>query len=307
MNIRYLVWMLSSALLLEANVTNVEFHFSPYTGDAAKTDRVDIVAGKVRVLLNNVPIAERDVAAANAPVIFDDRQIGGPIWITTQSLGPTLRKRGNQIRIEFEPANPKAPYKTQFRWAFVTDGMSESSSAGKHTATNMVGEGKEEKSATGKFVVEKSFDAEFAAERPWHKYPAVSSVSEEDRKALGALVQKRLDAFQAPFAAAYEFLAADSRVDAAELRKLKCVEKAHRAGLKVKGPAAGQLIIALTGNQEVVLRVKSGPLYAPVDESIFEKIKDESIMRCMIPVVEVLFPEKLLAVKNPSGAWEEAR
>ncbi len=54
-------------------VTNVEFTFTPYTGEAAKADRVDIVAGKVRVLLNNVPIAEKDVPASKAPVLFEDR------------------------------------------------------------------------------------------------------------------------------------------------------------------------------------------------------------------------------------------
>ncbi len=106
---------------------------------------------------------------------------------------------------------------------------------------------------------------------------------------------------------AYKFIDADARFYGAELRKLKCVEKAYAAGLLVQGPATGQLDILLSGNQEVVLRAKSGPLYNPVDESIFGRIKDQSIMRCMIPVMEVLFPERIIAVKNPSGVWEEVR
>lgn len=299
--------MCASALVLIANVTNVEFTFSPFTGEHLKADRVDIVAGKLRVLLNNVPIAEKIVEAAKAPVMFEDRQVGGPIWITAQSFGPTLRKKGNLLRIEFEPANAKAPYTTQLRWAFVSDGITETASAGKHTSTNMMGEGKEEKSVTGKVVLEKGFDADFAPDRPWHKYPEVTSLSDADRLSLTALLQKRLAAYQPASADAYKFIDADPRVDGAELRKRKCVEKAFATGLRVKGPAAGHLEIVLTGKQEVVLRAKEGPLYNPVDESIFGKIKDQSIMRCLIPVMEVLFPERLIAVKDPSGVWEEAR
>ncbi len=308
MNSRYgttrsLCWMLFMTNLLNAAVTNVEFTFAPYLGDAVKADRVDIVPGKVRVLLNNVPIAEKDVAAAKAPVVFEDRQIGGPIWITSQSFGPSLRKKGNKLRIEFAPANAKAAYKTQLRWAFVTDGVTETP----NSATNMAGEGKEEKAQSGVAVLERQFDADFAEARPWHAYPAVTTLNDEDRKALAAMVQSRLDAYRPPFAAAYKFLAADQRVDAADLRKSRCVEKTHAAGLKVKGPAAGALDMVLTGNAEVVLRAKSGSLYAPVDESLFDRIKDESVMRCMMPVLEVLFPQSLLVVKNPAGAWEEAR
>lgn len=306
MNFRSIFLMCTSALLLEAAVTNVEFTFSPYIGDT-KADRVDIVAGKVRVFLNNVPIAEKDVEAAKAPVMFDDRQVGGPIWITAQSFGPTLRKQGNLLRIEFEPVNSKSAYKTQLRWAFVSDGTTETSSHGKHSATNMTGEGQEEKSFTGKAVLERSFDAGFAPDRPWHNYPEVTALSEADHKSLAALVQKRLDAFQPASAEAYKYMEADARVDGVELRKQKCVEKAYATGLKVKGPAAGQMDILLTGKQAVVLRAKSGRLFNPADESLFEKIKDESILRCLIPVVEVLFPERIIAVKNPSGAWEEAR
>jgi hypothetical protein len=171
----------------------------------------------------------------------------------------------------------------------------------------MMGEGKEEKSVTGKVVLERGFDADFAPERPWHKYEAVTALSDEDKKALAALVQKRLDAYKPGSVEAYNLIDADPRVDGAELRKLKCVDKTYGAGLRVKGPAAGQMDFVLTGKQEVVLRIKDRPLYNPVDESLFQRIKDESIMRCMIPVIEVLFPERIVAVKNPNGAWEEAR
>lgn len=304
---RSILLMCAGAFLLNANVTNVEFTFSPFNGDHLKGDRVDIVAGKVRVLLNNVPIAEKNVEAAKAPVMFDERQVGGPIWITAQSFGPALRKKGNRLRIEFEPASPNASYKTQLRWALVSDGTTETSSPGKLTATNMTGEGKEEKVFTGKAALEKTFDADFAPDRPWHSYPEVTALSEADHKSLAALVQMRLDAYKPASAEAYKFIDADTRVDGEELRKLKCVEKSYATGLRVKGPAAGQMDIVLTGKQEVVLRAKSGPLYNPVDQSIFGKIKDQSVMRCLIPVVEVLFPERIIAVKNPSGVWEEAR
>lgn len=303
---RLICWMGASALLFGANVTNVEFHFSPFQGDVAKADRVKIVAGKARVLINGLLIAEREVRASEAPVLFEERQIGGPIWITGQSLGPSLRKQGNLLRIEFEPATAGLAYQTQLRWAFVSDGSTEKVEGNKHTSTNMTGEGKEEKAAQGKFSVEKAFDADFAPERPWHQYPAVMALSEEDRAALAALVQKRLDAYQPNFAQAYALLQSDPRVDIAEMRELRCVEKAYQAGMRVKGPAAGQLVVTLSGKAEVLLQAKGAPLFQPADPNFFPKVKDQSLMRCMIPVLEVLFPERLLAAKNPNGTWEEA-
>ena len=51
-------------LLLAAPVTaktlNVEFKFTPYTGDT-KEDHVQVVPGKARVFVNNVPMATQDV------------------------------------------------------------------------------------------------------------------------------------------------------------------------------------------------------------------------------------------------------
>jgi hypothetical protein len=305
MNTRSFCLMCLTALLLEAKVINVEFHFSPYSGDAAQSDKVQIVAGKVRVLVNNVPIAERDVSADSAMVLFDDRRISGPIWITAQSLGPSLRAKGNRLRIEFTPADAKAPYSTQLRWAFVTDGVTRT----ENSATNMTGEGKEEKAQSGPAILERDFDADFAEARPWHAYPAITALDDNDRKALAAMVQSRLDAYRPPFAAAYKLLAVEPRVDGAGLRKARCVEKAHAAGMKVKAVAPENLDFVLTGNAEILLRAKSvsGSLYEMADENFFKGIKEQSLMRCLIPVLEGLFPQRMLVVKNPAGAWEEAR
>lgn len=82
------------------------------------------------------------------------------------------------MRIEFEPASPKTSYTTQLRWAFFGDGRAETSSPGKQAATNMTGEGKDEKPVTGKVVLERGFAAAFAADRAWHNYPTVTPLGE---------------------------------------------------------------------------------------------------------------------------------
>ena len=53
--------LLSFSALASAKVINVEFNFSPYVGDPAKADHVEIVPGKASVFINNVPIASQEI------------------------------------------------------------------------------------------------------------------------------------------------------------------------------------------------------------------------------------------------------
>ena len=94
-----LVAWLSWAVTASAAVLNVEFQFSPYTGDR-KADKVEQVAGQARVLVNGVPVARQEVVAQQVPVLFEQREVAAAVWAPTASLGSSVRKGKNRIRIE---------------------------------------------------------------------------------------------------------------------------------------------------------------------------------------------------------------
>ena len=172
--------------LAGAKVLNVEFKFTPYTGDAKKDDQVQSVAGTARVLINNVPYAEQPVRKDTLPVMFDEREIAAAVWVPTESMGPALRKGKNTIKLEFEPEDAKAPYRAQFRWASVTDQVTEREHEGGKHSTNQADEGVDDKEAKGTVVFEREFVADFAKDMPWHHFPAVASLGYYDRQKLGA-------------------------------------------------------------------------------------------------------------------------
>ena len=241
MKMTFLAIALLWSSLASAKVINVEFKFTPYTGDT-KEDHVDSVPGKVTVTLNGVPIAEQTVEKQEVPVMFDEREIAPSAWVTTEGLGSMLRKGTNTIRFEFAPAIP-GEYKAQLRWAEVTDQVREQNDAGSHKSTNQAGEGVEEKTLTGPLVMERKFEAPFATDQPWHHLPPVTSVSDEDRAALTAKVEERIAWFKPDFSAIYKTLAATPNVKIDEIRKRKCVEAAHKAGLKIAAVPASQMEI----------------------------------------------------------------
>lgn len=113
--------------------------------------------------------------------MFEQREIAPAVWVPIRSLGPAVRKGRNSLRIEFEPADALAGYHARLSWALVNDQAAEKSSEGAVTSTNQSGEGTETKQGKGKVVLEREFEADFAADQPWHHYPPVASVSEEDR------------------------------------------------------------------------------------------------------------------------------
>lgn len=69
-----------------AGVLNVEFKFTPYTGDQ-KQDHVETVPGKAQVFINNVLMADQEVGKEMVPVLFDDREIAPAVWVPVESLG----------------------------------------------------------------------------------------------------------------------------------------------------------------------------------------------------------------------------
>ena len=297
-----LIALLFSPALVTAKALNVEFKFTPFTGDP-KNDTVESVPGKARVILNNVPIAEQEVERREVPVMFEAREIAPAVWVPAQSLGPSVRKGKNTIRFEFEPEDPSVEYRAQLRWASVTDQVREQREPGQYKGTNQADEGVDEKTVTGRLSIEREFTADFAIDQPWHHLPPVTTLSDEDRQALAAKVLERVEWFKPDFAAIYKQLAATQGVEVAEIRKRKCLEAAHKAGVHVSAAPRGDLEFVTTGGPEVIVRAKRGELYPP-DRTAFERIKGDEMQMCAGMALAVAYPQRLVAVRTPQGNWE---
>jgi len=298
-----LALLVLAAAAADGAVLNVEFKFTPYTGDT-KNDQVESVAGTAKIFLNGVPLTEQPVTAQTLPVLFDAREIGPAVWVPASSLGPAVRKGRNSIRIEFEPADAALAYKAQLRWATVTDQTTRSESGpGQMAETNQADEGGEEKQAKGKVEFQREFTADFAQDMPWHHYPVVNRVEEKDRQALADLVKARADLYKPKFDGIYKLLAAKPGVEVARVRKAKCLDTAYKAGVRVPAPAADQLDFVTSGQPEVVVRRKGSDLFT-FDPAQFQRIKDGDIQMCAGMVLEMVFPRQLIAVRNPAGTWE---
>lgn len=299
--------LLCSATSAFAAVLNVEFNFTPYTGDRTAAKKVMTVPGKATVYINNVQVAEQQIDKHEEMVLFDDHEVSPAIWAPMASMGPVVRKGKNKFRIEFVPDNAKAAYEVQLRWASATDQETRTEEGpGRVQETNQSGEGAINQHATGKVVFEREFEADFATDQPWHHYPAVSTLTDSDRQALAALVAERADTFKPDFAAAYKVLGnaknTGAQLDMEGIRHSKILSKAYAAGLRIKAPSADKLDFAVTGNPEVVIRAKEGPLFNG-DPNIFKRIKGEEMQLGLAILLGVLYPPQLVAVRDPSGKW----
>jgi hypothetical protein len=292
--------------LVTAKVLNVEFKFAPYVGDA-KEDKVTTVAGTAYVFLNNVPIGEQEVRKQEVPVMFDEREIASAVWVPVESLGPAVRRGKNTFRIEFEPTDRKVAYKAQLRWASVTDQVQEESAPGRYKGTNQADQGVEEKKATGKVSMERDFTGDFATDQPWHHLPAVDSLSDDDKQALAKLVEERVAWFAPDFASFYQALEQNPRLpdgQVGEIRKRKCLDAAHKAGVRITSAGAQNLDFLTTGGPEVVVRGRKGALYPP-DPKGFERIRGDEMQMCAGMALSLVYPNKLVAVRQ-DGAWKVA-
>jgi hypothetical protein len=304
--------LLASLVLVPAFATaavlNVEFKFTPYKGNPEKESTVEAVPGTARIFLNNVPYAEQEIRKQSLPVLFDERELAPSVWLPVESAGAAVRKGKNRIRIEFDPADAKAPYRARLSWATVTDQVTrQSTGPGSGSATNMADAGKDDKSVTGKVVFEREFTADFATERPWHRYPVVTTLSDADRSALADLLKKRIEWFKPGFAELYKSLeqrgVEPERI--AKVRKAKCLDAAYGAGVRFSAPPPGELEFVTTGNPEVVVRRKGGELFA-LDPKAFERIKGDEKQMCAGMTLAMVYAPQLVVVRSPSGAWEVA-
>lgn len=296
-----LVAVVLTSGLATAKAVNVELKFTPFTGDS-KNDTVTLVSGTAHVFLNDVPVADDTVEKRDVPVLFDAREIAPAVWVAADALGPLVRHGKNTIRFVFEPADAGTPYRAQLRWATVDDRAKTTREPGRATSTNQANEGVDETAASGRVVMEHEFDADFATDQPWHHLPPIATLTDDDRSALAALVAERADWFKPDFAPIYTALAALPHVDLAEIRKRRCIEAAHKAGVHVTAVPSGELEYVVTGGPAVVVRGRRGVLYPP-DPAGFARIKGDAIQTCAATALARVYPKHLVAVRAPGGTW----
>ncbi len=290
--------------LARASVINVEFKFAPFVGDPAKDEKVKTMPGKAAVFLNNVPFVEQEIREEEVPVLFEEHQIAPAVWIPMSSVGPVVRKGKNKIRVEFTPDDPTKTYRAQLRWASVMDTAMEEEEPGSSRATNQANEGVDNRKALqGKVVFERDFTADFALDFPWHHYPVLTSLTEEDKQKIAGLLKTRADWFQPDFAALYKALEENESLKVDDVRRAQCLEAVYKAGVRVIAPQTGELDFATTGGAEVVVTKKDGTLFG-LDEKTFAPIKDEETQMCAGIALSMIYPGKLMAVRKPDGNWE---
>lgn len=290
--------------IARAAVINVEFKFTPFVGNPAKDEKVKTVPGKAAVFINNIPFAEQEVREDELPVLFEEHEVSPAVWVPMSSVGPVVRKGKNTIRIEFTPNDTAKPYRAQLRWASVMDTATEQEEPGTTRSTNQANEGVDDrKDLKGKVVFEHDFTADFALDLPWHHYPPVTSLTEEDKQKIAALLKKRAEWFQPDFSGLYKALEENESLKVDDVRKAQCLEAVYKAGVRVTPPPEAELNFATTGGPEVVVTKKTGSLFG-LDEKTFAPIKDEDTQMCAGMALSMIYPGKLMAVRKPDGAWE---
>lgn len=287
-----------------ADVINVEFKFTPFVGDPAKDEKVKSVPGTATIFINNLPLVDQEVREEELPVLFEQREVSTALWIPMSSVGPVVRKGANKLRIEFAPNDAARAYRAQLRWASVMDTATEEPEPGLARSTNQANEGVDDrKDLKGKVIFEREFTADFAPDLPWHHYPPVTALTEEDKQKIAALLKTRAEWFQPDFAGLYQALEENESLKVDDVRKAQCLEAVYKAGVRVTPPALGDLNFATTGGPEVMVTKKSGTLFG-LDEKTFAPVKDEETQMCAGIALSLIYPGKLMAVRKPDGVWE---
>ena len=287
-----------------ATVINVGFKFTPFIGDPEKDEKVTTVPGKAVIFINDIPATEQEVHADDLPVLFDEHEVAPAVWVPISSLGPVVHKGANKLRIEFTPNDLEKTYRAQLRWASVTDTTREDEEPGSVRSTNQANEGVDDrKSLKGKVIFEREFTADFAQDLPWHHYPAITSLTEEDKQKIAALLKARADWFKPDFSALYKALEDNEALKVDDVRKAQCLEAVYKAGVRVTAPQAGELDFAMTNGPVVMVTKKGGALFG-LDENTFASIKDEETQMCAGLALSMIYPGKVMVVRQPNGDWQ---
>lgn len=297
--------LLLAAPLAPAAIINVEFKFTPFNGNPATADHVTSVAGKAQIYLNNIPYGvEQELKDEQVMVLFEDHEVTPAVWLPISSAGSLVRRGKNKFRIEFTPNDLTKTYRAQLHWDSVTDQVTDDFAGNSGKTTNQTDVGVDDRpDAKGKVVLEHEFTADFALDLPWHHYPAVTAVNDDDKTKIGALLKKRAEWFQPNFVGVYKAIEDNESLKADDVRKAHCLEEAYKAGVRVPVPAAAALDFAITGGPEVIVSRKGASLFG-LDEKSLAAVKDEDAQMCAGMVLATVYPQRMGFVRKPDGTWE---
>lgn len=297
--------LLLAAPLAPAAIINVEFKFTPFNGNPATEDHVTSVAGKAQIYLNNIPYGvEQEVKDEQVMVLFEDHEVSPAVWLPISSAGSLVRRGKNKFRIEFTPNDLTKTYRAQLHWDSVTDQVTDDFAGNSGKTTNQTDVGVDDRpDVKGKVVLEHEFTADFALDLPWHHYPAVTVVNDDDKTKIGALLKKRAEWFQPNFAGVYKAIEDNESLKVDDVRRAHCLEEAYKAGVRVAVPAASALDFAITGGPEVIVSRKGAALFG-LDEKSLAAVKDEDAQMCAGMVLATVYPQRMGFVRKPDGTWE---
>ncbi len=264
--------MLPAASL--ADTVNVEVSFTPYPGEVGQATEVRTLPGRVEVVLNGVPVLDNPLAASRALVMGtgpSGLELSPAFWLPVRALQPVLRRGPNLLLLRFTPQESQIHFESQFRWVVVSDQMTTTTTAqGATLTTNQVGEGGERRQSQGPVTFEHRFEAPFARAEPWHSDPPIQALEASDRAAILAVLARRAALFAPDFAAAYASLAAlpadrGLRFDLVAMRRERCLERGHAAGVRLAAPAPADVRLITTGSPVVVARGVGPSLFRPAN------------------------------------------
>lgn len=299
-----LAFLLLAAPLAPAAIINVEFKFTPFIGNPATDDHVTSVAGHAQVFLNGVPYGPEQEVKEDQVMVLEDHEVSPTIWLPISSAGALVRKGKNKFRVEFTPNDLTKSYHAQLRWNAVTDQVTDDFAGSSGKSTNQTDAGMDDRpNVKDKVVFEHDFTADFARDLPWHHYPAVTSLTDEDKAKIVALLKKRADWFQPNFAGVYKAIEDNESFKAEDVRKAHCLEEAYKSGVRIPAPTAGDLDFLTTGGPEVVVSRKGTSLFG-LDEKSLAAIKDEEAQICAGMVLATVYPQRMGFVRQPDGNWE---
>ena len=298
-----------------ADTVNVEVSFTPSPGDLGQATEVHTVAGRVELVLNGVPMLDNPLEARKALVMGtgpSGPELSPAFWLPVRGLQPVLRRGPNLLQLRFTPQDGRIHYESQFRWVVVSDRTTTTTtSEGTTLSTNQAAEGGERRQSQGPVTFEHRFEAPFAPAEPWHDAPPIQALEPADRSAILALLARRAALFSPDFSAAYASLAAlptdrGLRLDVPAMRRERCLERGHAAGVRLAAPAPDQVRLITTGSPVVVARGAGPSLFPlanlPGSEARLAALPDD-VGLCVAVVTGVLSPSQLLLVKGPQGQW----
>ncbi|MBI2265000.1 MAG: hypothetical protein HYU64_07490 [Armatimonadetes bacterium] len=288
---------------------NLEFNFGAYVRDSNDKSQVLCVPGEIILRVNDAFVYKTETTGEPLTSTFEN-EVSLPLAGNVLSLGPVVRKGPNKLVFEFIPRDSSMEYEIELRFSRVMDQAKlERTSGGTFQGGNLSALEAIHNNEKGRVAIEKTVDADFAQDRPWHHYPPVSSLTEGDRKALLSALKGKADLFSiGNFPKLIQELKAGTQFQATpEVQKLlrKGLEKYLKRHKALNLLSLEKMEFLLTGRQEVLILRKGEEGFLvnldPDDAAKAGLTMDEG---SVLAGAVAQFFWKTAYARNPQGLWE---